>query len=110
VPLGTTGVTLWGTSGPEAAKSPLSPKKKDKSPAKPRKKPHRGPKWGLAPLNFRLNFSPALRSVGAVKNAAAKRLSPELGNEVSGLVEKLSRKIHIQTTKSYGFGVVSVYL
>jgi hypothetical protein len=39
--------------------------------------------------------------VGAVNNAAAKQLSPELGNEVSGLVEKLSRKIHRETTKSY---------
>jgi len=51
-----------------------------------------------------------LRFVGAVKNAAAKKLSPELGNEVSGLVEKLSRKIHKETTKSYVAGVESVYL
>jgi hypothetical protein len=51
--------------------------------------------------DFRLSFSPALRSVEAAKNAAIKQLSPELGNEVSGLVEKLSRKIHIETTKSY---------
>jgi hypothetical protein len=42
-----------------------------------------------------------LRPVEAAKNAAIKQLSPELGNEVSGLVEKLSRKIDIKTTKSY---------
>jgi hypothetical protein len=74
------------------------------------KEPRRGSEWGLAPLDFRLNFSPALRLVGAAKNAAAKQLSPELGDEVSGVVEKLSRKIHIETTKSYVRGVESVYL
>jgi hypothetical protein len=51
-----------------------------------------------------------LRLIGVAKNAAAKQLSPELGNEVSGVVEKLSRKIHIETTKSYVQGVESVYL
>jgi hypothetical protein len=44
------------------------------------------------------------------KNAAAKQLSPELGNEVSGHVEKLSRKIHRETAKSSAAGVESVYL
>jgi hypothetical protein len=62
----------------------------------------------LTPLDFRLNFSPALPLIGATKNAA--KLSPELGNAVSSVVEKLSRKIHIETTKSYACGVVSVYL
>jgi hypothetical protein len=44
------------------------------------------------------------------KIAATKQLSPELGDAVSGVVEKLSRKIHIETTKSYALGVESVYL
>jgi CRISPR/Cas system-associated protein Cas5 (RAMP superfamily) len=51
-----------------------------------------------------------LRFVGPSKNGAAKKLSPELGNEVSGHVEKLSRKIHMLTAKSSVVGVESVYL
>jgi hypothetical protein len=88
----------------------LCPKKKTKAQLSREKKLRRGFEWGVAPLDFRLNFSPALPLIGATKNAATKQLSPELGNAVSRVVEKLSRKIHMETTKSYAFGVVSVYL
>ena len=73
-------------------------------------KQRRGAKWGVAPLNFRLNSVRLSDWLGAAKNAAANKCSPELGSAVSGVVENLSRKIHIQTTKSYAYGVESVYL
>jgi hypothetical protein len=65
---------------------------------------------GSCPSGFSVKLSPALRFVGASKNGAAKKLSPELGIEVSGHVEKLSRKIHMPTAKSSVVGVESVYL
>jgi hypothetical protein len=104
-------VELWGATGAWGGKNAVSTeKKKTKAQLRRAKKTSRGSKWGLAPLVFRLSFSPALLLFGAVKNAPTKQLSPELGDAVSRVVEKLSRKIHNQTTKSYAVSVESVYL
>jgi hypothetical protein len=66
---------------------------------------------GSCPSGFSVKLQSGFAVVGsATKNAAAKQLSPELGNEVSGHVEKLSRKIHRETAKSSVGGVESVYL
>jgi len=110
VPRGTTKFRCEGPPEPGRQNHRFYRKKKTKAQLSRAKKRSRGSKWGLAPLNFRLSFSPALPLFDAAKNAAVKQLSPELGDAVSKVVEKLSRKIHIQTTKSYGYGVESVYL
>jgi hypothetical protein len=85
-------------------------KKRDKSPAKPRLKTASRFCVGSCPSRF----SVTLQSGFAIDWRSEKRGNqatlPELGDEVSGLVEKLSRKIHIETTKSYACGVESVYL
>ena len=101
MPLGTTKVTLWGTTEAEAGTIAIfAEKKKTKAQLSRETKPRRGSEWGLAPLDFRLNFSPVLPLIGAARNAATKQLSPELGDAVSRVVEKLSRKIHKESTKS----------
>jgi hypothetical protein len=65
---------------------------------------------GSCPSGFSVKLQSGFAVVGSAKNATAKQLSPELGNEVSGHVEKLSRKIHRETAKSSTHGVESVYL
>jgi hypothetical protein len=65
---------------------------------------------GSCPSGFSVKLQSGFAVVGSAKNATAKQLSPELGNEVSGHVEKLSRKIHRETAKSSALGVESVYL
>ena len=85
-------------------------KKETKAQLSRARKPRRGAKWGMAPLNFRLNSVRLYDWLGAARNAAANKCSPELGSAVSRVVENLSRKIHMETTKSYAYGVLNVYL
>jgi hypothetical protein len=85
-------------------------KKRDKSPAKPRLKTASRFCVGSCPSGFSVKLQSGFAIDWRCENAATKQLSPELGDAVSGLVEKLSRKIHVETTKSYAHGVESVYL
>jgi hypothetical protein len=87
-----------------------SRKKKTKAQLSRARKRSRGSKVGSCSSKFSVKLQSGFAVSWSSENAAAKQLCSELGNEVSGVVEKLSRKIHIETTKSYGFGVVSVYL
>src|ERR1700729_1485868 len=94
-----------------AAKSAVRAEKKEtKAQLSRARKPRRGVQWGKAPLDFRLTRSGSTTGWGQRKNAAANKLSPELGSAVSGVVENLSRKIHIENTKSSAPGVENVYI
>jgi hypothetical protein len=83
--------------------------KKEKSPAKPRKKSEARSKWVVPFLDIRFNSVRLFALAGAAKSKNTGSQSPESGGEVSGVVENLSRKIQHPITKCWARVVECIY-
>src|ERR1700733_9019649 len=67
-------------------------KKKTKAQLSRARKLSRGPEWGLAPLDFRLNFSPALRSLAPQKTLQPSNCPPSLETKYRGMWKSCQEK------------------
>src|ERR1700691_1104485 len=67
-------------------------KKKTKAQLSRARKLSRGLKWGLAPLDFRLNFSPALRSLAPQKTQQPSNCPPSLETKYRGMWKSCQEK------------------
>jgi len=85
---------LWGAAEPWSGKKHRSRRKKEaKAQLSRARKPRRGAKWGVAPLNFRLNSVRLLRLVGSSeKTLQPTNAPPSLEAQYRGLWKTCQEK------------------